>query len=150
MAAHTKTSYQLLPNFTSFGPEKKRRNLQQPQSHDIHVAPSNPSRGLRFGINSHEVPTFATRYCFWTTALPLPWSWKTNVQVQLRINVSSAVAKTLSKTGITNLTKLNQMKMMEKYGSKGHIIETETNNIVFFIACGNYHLFRLTTTSNRF
>jgi len=40
----------------------------------------------------------------------------------------SAVAKTLSKTGITNLTKLNQMKMMKKYGSKGHIIET--NNIV--------------------
>lgn len=35
----------------------------------------------------------------------------------------------LSKTGITNLTKLNQKKMMEKYGSKGHIIET--NNIVF-------------------
>ena len=81
----------------------------------------------------------------------LAWhNWKlvsTNVQVQLRINVSSAVAKTLSKTGITNLTKLNQKKMMEKYGSKGHIIET--NNIVFFIACGNYHLFRLTTTSKR-
>ena len=84
----------------------------------------------------------------------LDWhNWKlvsTNVQVQLGINVSSAVAKTLSKTGITNLTKLHQKKMTEKYGSKGHIIETETNsNIVFFIACDNYHLFRRTTTSNR-